>query len=322
MIEEYNQDQNIACNMIINSVKKNKISHAYLIETNNYSYAFNLVKAFAKLLLCPNSYTNDSSCNDCYQCRNIDANEFLELKIIESEGQWIKKNQLDELQEEFSKKSVIGNRKVYIIKDAGKLNEASSNSLLKFLEEPEEGIIAILMVNNRTELLNTIVSRCQLISLKNNISKYTSNNVVSNIAYFLYNNEDEINDFINNENSIILIKNVLKFVISLENSYTNTLLNIKSLWHDNFDDKQKIYLGLNIMILFYKDVLNKMLNRNKDVFIENDNELDIVIKTNNENLITKKIEILMDTSNKIKYNINSNMLMDKLIIDFKEVVCQ
>ena len=66
--------------------------------------------------------------------KNIDNKEFLELKIIEAEGQWIKKNQLEELQYDFSKKSILGNKKVYIINGAEKLNVSSSNSLLKFLD--------------------------------------------------------------------------------------------------------------------------------------------------------------------------------------------
>ena len=37
------------------------------------------------------------------------------MKIIEADGQVIKKNQLDELQSEFSKKAFIGSKRIYII---------------------------------------------------------------------------------------------------------------------------------------------------------------------------------------------------------------
>ena len=66
-------------------------------------------------------------------CEQIDSGSFGELKIIDSDGQWIKKEQLIDLKEEFSKKSINGKQKVYIINNADKLNVASSNSLLKFL---------------------------------------------------------------------------------------------------------------------------------------------------------------------------------------------
>ena len=41
----------------------------------------------------------------------------------------------------------------------------ASNSMLKFLEEPEDGIIAILMTNNINNVLSTIISRCKVIKL-------------------------------------------------------------------------------------------------------------------------------------------------------------
>ena len=37
----------------------------------------------------------------------------------------------------------------YIIKNAERLNPSSANTILKFLEEPEDNIIAILLTNNR-----------------------------------------------------------------------------------------------------------------------------------------------------------------------------
>ena len=120
MLDEFKIEQPVVYKTLINSIKNNKCSHAYLIESNGYSKTLDLAIAFAKYILCPSSYTNNSCCKNCSQCRNIDNKEFLELKIIESDSQWIKKNQLEELQYDFSKKSIMGNTKVYIIKCAEK----------------------------------------------------------------------------------------------------------------------------------------------------------------------------------------------------------
>ena len=115
MLDDFITEQPIIYKTLMNSVKNNKLSHAYLIETNGYSKSFDFSRAFAKLLFCPNRYSNNKKCNNCSQCANIDKNEFIELKIIEPDGQWIKKTQLEELQQDFSKKSVVGNKKTYII---------------------------------------------------------------------------------------------------------------------------------------------------------------------------------------------------------------
>ena len=154
MFEDYALEQPIIYKMIENQINNDKLSHAYLIDANGYSKSLDFSVALANNIL---SKTNNTEQKD-----NI-----LELKIIEAEGQWIKKNQLEELQLEFSKKSILGNKRIYIINEAEKLNQSSSNSLLKFLEEPEEGILAILITNNINQMLDTIISRCQILKLKN-----------------------------------------------------------------------------------------------------------------------------------------------------------
>ena len=167
MLDDFLKIQPIAYKIFKNSKIKNRISHAYIIETNGYSKGLDIAIAFSKYLLCPKSYTNSEKCKNCTQCFTIDKNEFIEFKIIQADGNQIKKEQIEELQLNFSKKPVIGDKKIYIIKDAEKLNVKTSNSILKFIEEPEEGIIAILIVDNINNLLSTIVSRCQIVSLKN-----------------------------------------------------------------------------------------------------------------------------------------------------------
>ena len=165
MLDDFKDEQQTIYKEIVNSKKLNKINHSYIIETNGYPNAWNFCLSFVKFLFCDKGYTNNKNCNNCYKNLKIDNNEYLELKIIDAEGQWIKKSQLDDLQFDFSKKSIVDTKKIYVIKNAEKLNASSSNSLLKFLEEPEDNIIAILLVKKRQQLLQTIVSRCQIFSL-------------------------------------------------------------------------------------------------------------------------------------------------------------
>ena len=237
MLDDYKLEQPIIHKILVNSIKNNKLSHAYLIETNGYSKALDLAIAFSKYLFCPNNYSNCENCKNCSQCNNIDNGEFLELKIIEPEGQWIKKSQLEELQSEFSKKSVLGNKKIYIINGADKLNVSSSNSLLKFLEEPEDGIIAILIVENIYQILSTIVSRCQILSLRP--SKKNQNlDTISKIANQLYNNIESIEEYIKNEENKNNIEYVINFIKHYEENKSSTLLYVNKLWNDYFKDKE------------------------------------------------------------------------------------
>lgn len=316
MLDDFSLEQNIVYKTLINSVKNNKCSHAFLIETNGYSRGLDLGIAFAKYLLCPNSYSNNKNCNNCPQCKNIDKNDFIELKIIEPEGQWIKKSQLEELQDIFSRKSIIGNKKVYIINKAEKLNDSSSNSLLKFLEEPEEGIIAILISESKYQLLDTIVSRCQVLSLKNKV-ELGKLSTKEKVAHSLFNSTDDITKFLEDEQCILKIEKVLEFIKFYEEKKLNTIIYTNKLWHDYIKEKQDIYNTFTMMLLFYKDILNLKLGKECQIFTDYVNEVKNVEQKNNLNEITDKINVIMDLREKIKFNVNSNLLMDKLIIQLE-----
>ena len=316
MLDDFSLEQNIVYKTLINSVKNNKLSHAFLIETNGYPKAVDLALAFAKYILCPNNYSNNKNCGDCKQCGAITNNEFIELKIIDADGQWIKKSQLTDLQNEFSKKSVLGNKKVYIINQAEKLNASSSNSLLKFLEEPEEGIIAILIVENMYQLLSTIVSRCQILSLKNK-TNLIGLSTLEKIAHYIYSSNEEITSYINSDDSRNKLDKVIEFIKYYEENHSNTIIYINKLWHDIFKEKDEIYNAFTIILLFYKDVLNIKLNKNIEIFNDYIEILQNIEEKNTIDTITSKINVIMNLRETIKFNVNPNMLMDKFIIELE-----
>lgn len=154
-------------NYVETIMNSGKLSHSYLIELGDSFIEFPFVLLFVKMILCPNNVCNVDclNCKKCNVCKLIDEGNFPDLEIIEADGVQIKKSQLLSLKDEYQNKSLIGNRRVYIIKDAEKLNPSAANTILKFLEEPEDNIIAILLTNNRYRVLETILSRCQVLSL-------------------------------------------------------------------------------------------------------------------------------------------------------------
>ena len=167
MLDDYKMSQDVAYSLVVNAIKRSKLSHAYLFNANGNDSVMDFVFAFIKTILCDNNYTSISeNCGSCNKCNRIKNNNYPEIKIIESDSFVIKKEQLMELQSEFSRSSIEGKYLIYIIKDCEKMNKQASNSILKFLEEPVPGIIAILVTNNLSKILETISSRCQIINLK------------------------------------------------------------------------------------------------------------------------------------------------------------
>ena len=316
MLEDFKLIQPIAYKTLKNTLKKKHISHAYLIETNGYDLADRFTMAFAKLLLCP--HNGQADCQSCLQCRMIDDGNFPELKIINPDGSWIKKEQLTELQDEFSKKSIIGNKKVYIINKAEKLNINSANTILKFLEEPPEGIVAILTTDNIYQLIDTIVSRCQIISL-NGQADLDNKSTFEKIGQLITNNDNDYQNYLVDSNKDKL-EAILKFVSFYETYHKKILLHMQDYWFNYFTDKEVIADALLIIIYLYKDILNWKINC--DVLIFNDymEQIEKIATSNSVENLINKIVIINENRNFLENNANLNLLMDKIIIDLEEGV--
>ena len=317
MLDDYKIEQPIVYKILTNSIKKDRYSHAYLFELNGYSKGLDLALAFAKFLLCPYNYSNNEKCEGCSQCSKINTNNFLELKVIDTDGQWIKKEQLEDLQHEFMNKSIVGNKKVYIINHAEKLNVSSSNSILKFIEEPPEGIIAILLTDNMYQLLNTIISRCQIIPFKKN--RYDEiNNSIEKIGKYLFNDEISYNEFINSDGNRY-IDTIIEYVTFIEKRKEEAIIYKNKEFIEVFNDRKKLTIAFELLVLYYKDVLNKKLKLNIEYFNDYIDSIEQISNSLTAGNISQKIKILVDNSINIKFNLNSNLLIDKITILLSEV---
>lgn len=317
MLDDYKIEQPIVYKILTNSIKKDRYSHAYLFELNGYSKGLDLALAFAKFLLCPYNYSNNEKCEGCSQCSKINTNNFLELKVIDTDGQWIKKEQLEDLQHEFMNKSIVGNKKVYIINHAEKLNVSSSNSILKFIEEPPEGIIAILLTDNMYQLLNTIISRCQIISFKKN--RYDEiNNSIEKVGKYLFNDEISYNEFINSDGNKF-IDTIIEYVTFIEKRKEEAIIYKNKEFIEVFNDRKKLTIAFELLVLYYKDVLNKKLKLNIEFFNDYIDSIEQISNSLTAGNISQKIKILVDNSINIKFNLNSNLLIDKITILLSEV---
>ena len=312
MFDSYKNKQSIAYNILNNALVKNEYNHAYLIETNGYDEAFEFIISFIKKIFttkCINDYGRIS--------QMIDDDNYPELRIINPDGSWIKKEQLTRLQDEFSKKPIIGNKKVYIINSADRLNSIAGNSILKFLEEPQEGIIAFLLCDNRYKLLDTIVSRCQIISLNGQTDLNDKLDTFSKLGQLITKNKEEYSQFITDEINREKLSAIIEFVKYYENNGKKVIYYINKYWNSNFQNKEMYKFGLIGLLSFYKDLLNYKLGNKIIIFNDYENEIKhFSINNDIEKLITK-INALNHAIEKLDYNANLSLLMDKLIIEME-----
>ena len=79
MLDDYKDIQDIAYSLLVNSIFKEKLSHAYLVNANNYDKCYDFVKAFVKTIVCDKHYTSCSDCSNCNKCIRIDNNSYSEF---------------------------------------------------------------------------------------------------------------------------------------------------------------------------------------------------------------------------------------------------
>jgi len=316
MFDDYKDSQSVVYEMIKNSVLMQKISHAYLIDSNNYSDVDNFIKAFVKLLICPYNYSNIcDDCMNCLKCKRIDNGNYTEVRYIYPDGLFIKKEQLLELQSDFNLSSVEGKKLVYVIWNCEKMNVQASNSLLKFLEEPNSDITAILVTSNIDALLPTIISRCQYIKLFNN-SLYL-NNTIGNIERLI---KESGVKFTIDEDVDKYIKDIFEFVLYFEQYRGDTLLYLKTLWHDKFGDRSNYLVNFKLIIELYYDILKYKLRSEIEFFGD---YRDFVVKIDGMlefEQVINRISIYMKYLELLKFNLNLNLLMDSLVIELGELL--
>lgn len=303
MLEDYIKNQEIATKLLLESINNDKLVQAYLFVSKDEKILLDYSLAFVKKIITPEYNTNI--------CSKIDKNIYNELKIINPESNLIKKEQLLDLQHSFKTKAIEGNKKIYIINKCEKMNSAAANSILKFLEEPQDNIIAILLTTNIDKVMPTIKSRCQIISLFNNEENM---NDIEDIIYQEYN---KIENNIDSEQLEKNIENIKKYSTILEKDKIKMIFYYKDFF-DIFKTKEEINIFFIYLIYFYYDLLNIIIEKNIR-YIKNKDEL-LNFKNNNTiNSVIKKIQIIQNSKNNLNTNMNLKLLMDDFLINFSEV---
>lgn len=292
------KDQPILTKIFNNINKTKKNVQAYVLTGESKEKLQKYALLLSKILICPNQYHED--CNKCNICNRINDNNYSELKIIYPENRVIKKDEIVKLRNYFNTQSIEGRNQVYIIHDIETLNQSASNSILKFLEEPESNLTAIFTTTNIDSVIKTVISRCQIIKINNIRVKYGLDFVkeISNL----------------DEEKIYL---VIDFLKNIEKNYAIAFSELKNNFIKYFDNKELVSSALKVMLLYYKDMLNYKI-RNKCYYFEV-NDIKLISKNQTEDLISKKISFILENLKKIEYNVNILLFMDNLLIGIGEI---
>ncbi len=175
-------------------------------------------------------------------------NSYVE-KTMKSGSEIIKISQIRSIKTFLGQKSINSEKKIVLIIDAHLLNEAASNCLLKTLEEPSNGIF-ILLTSKLNLLLDTIISRCQIIRFQS----FSSQQINSILKDYL-------------DTSKFKINKKLKFedLINSANGSPNLLLKNIEIWNDFSDEIiSKLDSPINNNIEIFK--VSKLISEKLEIY--------------------------------------------------------
>ena len=306
-----------ALRIIENSIKNNRLSHAYLFTGPKGTYKKEMAYHLAMSLYCK----EDTPCYNCPSCLAILENRHLNVHYIEPFGQTIKKEQIIALQEEFSKTSLLPGPRIYIINEADTMSSSAANSLLKFIEEPNGETYGILITEHKDNMLSTIISRSMIITfdeldkklLKEELSQLDlSQTEIDSIAY-LTSNLSDAKELIEDE-SFIKTLNIFE-------NFVNDLADKKNLglfYRNNLEvlgSKEKLKTFLMLLECFLRDVyeykqVNKIL-----VFESLEEKVKIISENISNDALLKYLFQILELTKRVGYNVNMSLLMNQFLID-------
>ncbi len=150
--------QEIVVKVLENSLKTNKISHAYIFSGPKGVGKTSTARILAKALNCKDELNRP--CDNCISCNSIREGKAMSVIEIDAASHTSVEN-IRDLRENVRYASAEGNYKVYIIDEAHMLSQAAFNAFLKTLEEPPSHVVFVLATTEPRKIPITVMSRCQ-----------------------------------------------------------------------------------------------------------------------------------------------------------------
>ncbi|GEL07027.1 DNA polymerase III subunit delta' [Salisediminibacterium halotolerans] len=324
--KDWEETQPTAVNVLRSSIEKDRLAHAYVFEGGRGTGKKEIAALLAKAFYCKER-TGAEPCHHCNECRRIDSGNHPDVHTIEADGASIKVEQIRGLKKEFSMRGLESERKVYLVYEAEKMTAPAANSLLKFLEEPEAEALAVLMTTQVQQLLKTVLSRAQVLSFKPLppdalIRTLMEHGIKQNDAALvskITSNVDEALTLCEGDYIAEARSKVIQLMNDLSERPKYTLITIQDDWLSFFKEKTDVQLGIDLLMLWYRDVIRMQVDQtDRIVYIGCEEQLEAdALKLNLEQL-GKHLNATMDAKRRIDANTSPQLVMEQLLIRLQE----
>ncbi|CCI61226.1 DNA polymerase III delta prime subunit [Staphylococcus equorum subsp. equorum Mu2] len=293
--------------------QSNKLSHAYLFEGDDGQTMQQVAIDFTKLILCD----QDNQCQ-----LKVETFNHPDFMYISSEENTIKKDQIEQLLHHMNQLPIEGDYKVYIIESFEKLTIQGENSILKFLEEPPENTIAILLTTKPEQILDTIHSRCQHVYFKpinkaNFINRLVERDISRPVAELLstYTTQIETAVTLNEEADLMALRKiVIKWCQLLLTNRPMALIAIVDLLKQAKNRRLQM-VTLAAVNGFFQDVMHAKVGMTDDMIYQ---DLQVDVQEYTKKLTYNQIILMYDqiteAHKKLNQNVNPTLVFEQIVI--------
>jgi DNA polymerase-3 subunit gamma/tau len=155
--------QEIVTATLRGAIQEHRVGHAYLFTGPRGTGKTTTARILAKALNCERAPTLDP-CLQCERCIAADSGAEVDIVEIDAASN-TGVDSVRELRDSAAFLPLKARHKIYIIDEVHMLSKPAFNALLKTLEEPPPHVKFLLATTDLHKVLETVVSRCQVLRL-------------------------------------------------------------------------------------------------------------------------------------------------------------
>lgn len=309
-----------------NTISLQMVSHAYIFDGEDGAGKNMLANAFTATLQC--EAEGIVACGKCKSCIQAASGNHPDIIHVVHQKAKIGVDDIRmQLNNDIQIKPYHSKYKIYIIDEAERMTEQAQNALLKTIEEPPAYAVILLLTNNSSMFLQTILSRCVCLPLKPVDEELIRNLLVERYdiaeyhaklsAEFSGGNVGKAIRYATSESFLDMKKDVVHLLKHINDLSLQDLMDAMKHFTEK---KSEIYDYLDLMQLWFRDVLMFKATKNANLVLFSD-EIQVIrrqadIRTfenlNNITVAFGKAAI------RLKANVNFEVTMELLLLNIME----
>jgi DNA polymerase-3 subunit delta' len=270
-----------------------------------------------------NRITMDA-CGVCKSCRKITAGNHPDIIRIQPIGPIIKIDQIRALLHTLTMKPYEAITRVAILSEAQTMNAAASNALLKILEEPPSRSMLVLTATQKSDLLPTIVSRCQHVGFNPIPSKkiaswlkdkHGQEQQSADIIAAMANGSFSRAQMMVKENWLQRRKWLIDEMARLS---LQPIAHLFALAEKLSKEKEALAQSLEIIKVWFRDLIINQYNAGNIINRDVADKIENASQKNNLPDLLSKFDAVQKTQNRLAANTNLRLTMESLLIDLAQ----